>query len=221
MKISSSDIRLQTFEKSFRGFNQEQVEAYLRSLSKEWERLCNDNKMLRMQLEIAEKELGRLKDVEMTLFKTLKSAEENSARITEQAHELAEKYLQDSKQQTEDILNEARKKASILLQDAENKVKYMKEEAANELKGYERDFKAMEKYRDSLIGQLRVLIGNANETIERYEKKFPRESFREKVEEILPQAREENAEEPRPRVKGSRNPAFARKEEDNSEDLTA
>ncbi len=217
MKVSASDIRNQAFEKVFRGFSPEQVDSYLQALSREWERLANENKMLRMQLEIAEKELGRLKDVEMTLFKTLKSAEENSTRITEQAHELAEKYLQESKLQTEDLLGEARKKAGMLLQDAENKAKYLKEEAVNELKNYERDFKAMEKYRDSLIGQLRVLIGNATETIERYEKKFPRESFREKVDELLIR---QNDEEDKPELKprrGSRNPAFARKNEETTE----
>jgi cell division initiation protein len=187
MKISPIDIRQHTFEKGFRGYNIDEVNAFLNSLSQEWERVINENKMLKMQLEIAEKELNKLKDVEMTLFRTLKTAEDTSSQITEQANKAAEKYLQESRQKSDDAVNEAKRKASMLLQDAENEAKYIKEEIINELKNQERDFKAMEKYRDNLIVQLKSLVNNTNETVERFEKKFNKDSFGQRMEEIKEQ----------------------------------
>ena len=216
MKISPTDIRNQSFDKVFRGFEPAQVQAYLGELSGEWERLADDNKLLKMQLEIAEKELSRLKEVETSLFRTLKSAEENSARIAEQAQEMAENYLKDSKVQTNEILQEAQKKAGMLIQDAENKAKYIQEEAAGSVKEYERECKALEKYRDLLIGEIRVLIGNLSETLEKYEKKYPRESFKEKVDGFIQEVREPAEEAPKPRVRGSRNPALIKRNENNS-----
>lgn len=222
MKISIADIRHQTFEKAFRGYDPAQVQHFLGEISKECERLSDDNKLLKMQLEIAEKELNRLKEVETSLFKTLKSAEENSARITEQAQEMAENYLNDSKVQTEEILIAAQKKAGIVMQEAENKAKYLQEETLNSIKESERECKALEKHRDLLIGEIRVLIGNLSETLEKYEKKHPRESYKEKIDSLAqpePEKQEEEekkVEEAQKRVKGSRNPALIKKVEQNS-----
>lgn len=213
MKISVSDIKDHSFDKVFRGYDPAQVQNFLREISKGVEQINDDNKFLKMQLEIAEKELNRLKEVEMSLFRTLKSAEENSARITEQAQEMAENYLKDSKLQTEELIKEAQKKAGLLVQDAENKAKYIREEAQNSIKEIERECKALEKYRDMLIGEIRVLLGNLSETLEKYEKKYPRENFKEKVEALI---QDEPTPDDEPRRKGSRNPALLKRNENNS-----
>lgn len=191
MKISPIDIRQHTFEKGFRGYDIDDVNAFLNSLSQEWERVMNENKMLKMQLEIAEKELNKLRDVEMTLFRTLKTAEETSAQITEQANKAAEKYLEESRRKTDEAIAETKRKAAMIVQDAENEAKYVREEIINELKNQERDFKAMEKYRDNLVVQLKSLVSNTNETVERFEKKFSEDSsFAQKMEEIKQQVTE-------------------------------
>ena len=39
MKITPIEIRQKTFEKVFRGYDKEEVQAFLQSLSQEWERL--------------------------------------------------------------------------------------------------------------------------------------------------------------------------------------
>jgi cell division initiation protein len=191
MKISPIDIRQHTFEKGFRGYDIDEVNAFLNSLSQEWERVMNDNKLLKMQLEIAEKELNKLRDVEMTLFRTLKTAEDTSNQITEQANRAAEKYIHESRQKTDETIVEARRKASMIIQDAENEAKYIREEIINELKNQERDFRAMEKYRDNLVVQLKSLANNTNEAVERFEKKFSKDpSFEQRMEEIKNQETE-------------------------------
>ncbi len=188
MKISPIDIRQHTFEKGFRGYDIDDVNAFLNSLSQEWERVMNENKMLKMQLEIAEKELNKLRDVEMTLFRTLKTAEDTSTQITEQANKAAEKYLEESRRRTDEAIAETKRKAAMIVQDAENEAKYVREEIINELKNQERDFKAMEKYRDNVVVQLKSLVSNTNETVERFEKKFSQDySFAQKMEEIKQQ----------------------------------
>jgi cell division initiation protein len=79
----------------------------------------------------------------------------------------------------------------MLMQDAENQSKYVKEGILDELKNQERDFKSMEKYRDNLIVQLKALVNNTNETVERFEKKFSKDSsFSQKVEEVHKQVLE-------------------------------
>jgi len=219
MKISPIDIRQHTFEKGFRGYDVDDVNAFLNSLSQEWERVLSESKMLKMQLEIAEKELNKLRDVEMTLFRTLKTAEDTSIQITEQANKAAEKYLEESRRKTDETIADTNRKAAMIVQDAENEAKYVREEIINELKNQERDFKAMEKYRDNVVVQLKSLVSNTNETVERFEKKFSQDSsFAQKMEEIKqqvteaanrPALAEENAERDENEVAAANNEAVA------------
>ena len=44
MKITPLEIRQKTFEKSFRGLDKDEVNAFLLSLSHEWERMLDENK---------------------------------------------------------------------------------------------------------------------------------------------------------------------------------
>ncbi|WP_028663923.1 DivIVA domain-containing protein [Runella zeae] len=187
MKITPIEIRQHTFQRVLRGFDVEEVAAFLSSLSNEWERVLNENKMLKMQLEIAEKELSKLREVELTMFRMLKTAEDTSAQMTEQAKVAAEVYIEEARQKSEELVNEARKKANMLVMDAENQSKYVREEIMGEFKNHERDFKAMEKYRDNLIVQLKALANNTVDSIERFEKKFSQTTVIEKFEDLKSQ----------------------------------
>lgn len=184
MKITPIEIRQHTFQRVLRGYDVEEVGAFLTSLSNEWERVLNENKMLKMQLEIAEKDLNKLREVELTMFRMLKTAEDTSAQMTEQAKVAAEQYIEDARQKGEELVNDARKKANMLIVDAENQSKYVREEILGEFKNHERDFKAMEKYRDNLIVQLKALANNTVDSIERFEKKFSQVTVQEKFDDL-------------------------------------
>ncbi|GAA4406844.1 DivIVA domain-containing protein [Nibrella viscosa] len=187
MKITPIEIRQHTFEKGLRGYKSEEVDAFLNSLSQEWERIISENKMLKMQLELAEKELNKLKEVELILFKTLKTAEDTSSQITEQANRAAEQYLGESRQKADEVLAEARKKSAILVQDAENQARYIKENILNDLKSIESDFKAMERYKENLIVQIQALANNALDSVDRFEKKYAKQSVKNKIDEVASQ----------------------------------
>jgi cell division initiation protein len=187
MKITPIEIRQHTFEKGLRGYKPEDVDAFLVSLSQEWERVTGEYKMLKMQLELAEKELGKLKEVEMTLFRTLKTAEDTSTQITDQATKAGEKYIADSQQKADEILAEARKRAALMVQDAENKSRFLKDTILNDLRSLEHDFKALEGYKENLGVQIRTLASNAVDSIDRFEKKFARQNLKGKLDEATNQ----------------------------------
>jgi len=184
MKISAIDIRKHTFEKIFRGYDPDEVDAFLNSLSQEWERFSSENGLLKMQLEYAERELSKLKDIESTLFRTLKSAEDVSRQIEKEAKELAEKTIAESKVKAEEMISEAEQRTGQIVTNTEEKLKRFKEEFAAEVKVQERDFRAIENFRDNLVVQLASLANNTIETVERFEQKYDKESVLNKMEEI-------------------------------------
>jgi cell division initiation protein len=184
MKITPIEIRQHTFPKVLRGYDIDEVGAFLNSLSNEWERVMNEQKMLKMQLELAEKELNKLREVELTMFRMLKTAEDTSSQMTEQAKSAAEHYIGEARQKAEEIIVESRKKANMVVVDAENQSRYVREEILTEFKNHERDFKAMEKYRDNLLVQLKTMANNTNDSIERFEKKFAQNTLKEKIGDL-------------------------------------
>lgn len=191
MKITPNDIRQHKFEKGLRGYRTEDVDAFLASLSEEWERITGDYKMLKMQLELAEKELGKLKEVEMTLFRTLKTAEDTSTQITDQANKAGEKYIGEAKQKADDLLADARKRSALMVQDAQNQARYLKDNILNDLKSLEHDFKALENYKENLSVQIRTLAGNAVDGVERFEKKFSKQNLKGKIDEAATQIKDD------------------------------
>ena len=184
MKITPIEIRQHTFEKSLRGYRVDDVDAFLSSLSQEWERVVGEGKMLKMQLELVEKELNKLKEIELTLFRTLKNAEDSSAQIAEQANRQAEQYIAEMRQKADEQLAVARKKSAVMIQDAESQSRYVRENLSVELKSLEQDFKAMERYKDNLMVQIRALATNAMDSVDRFEKKFARQSAKQKFDEV-------------------------------------
>lgn len=187
MKITAIEIRQHTFEKGLRGYRTEDVDAFLVSLSQEWERVMSDYKMLKMQLEMSDKELGKLKEVEMTLFRTLKTAEDTSTQITDQATKAGDQYIAEAKQKADDLLADARKRSALLVQDAENQARYLRDNILNDLKTMEHDFKALENYKESLAVQIRALATNATDSVDRFEKKFAKQNLKGKIDEVTAQ----------------------------------
>jgi DivIVA domain-containing protein len=183
MKITPLEIRQHEFEKTFRGYNIEEVDSFLANLSQEWERVLNESKMLRMQLEIAEKEANKLREIEMTLFKTLKTAEDTSTMITEQASQQADKHIHEAKLQGEKSLIDAQQKAAEIIRQAENRAKYIKEEVLGDVKVLERDFRAMDHYKTNLLVQMRSLSNATLEHVQRFEDKFDKEGVDAKFKE--------------------------------------
>ncbi len=187
MKITPIEIRQHTFERGMRGYKQEEVDAFMSSLSQEWERVASENRMLRMQLEIAEKELGKLKEVEMTLFRTLKNAEDTSVQIAEQATRAGDLHVAEARKQADSTLAEARKKAAMLVQDAESQSRFLRDSILGDVRAIEQDFRAMEKYKETLMNQIRTLASNAVDSVERFEKKFNKHAVPDKLNDVLAQ----------------------------------
>ena len=73
MKITPLEIRQKEFEKKMRGYDKDEVNAFLQSLSQEWERTLDETKEMRIRLETTEREVNKLREVESSLFKTLKT----------------------------------------------------------------------------------------------------------------------------------------------------
>ena len=167
MKITPLEIRQKSFEKGFRGYDKDEVNAYLLSLSQEWEKLQDELRELRLELKNAEREVEKLRQVESSLYKTLKTAEDTGANLIDQANKAAELHLKESQMKAEGILSDSKNQAKDVIEEAEMKAKMVIEEMESEVKHLQQSYKLMENHFDNLLNDLKNL---ANGTLERVEK---------------------------------------------------
>ncbi|MBC7921819.1 MAG: DivIVA domain-containing protein [Ferruginibacter sp.] len=184
MKITPIEIRQKTFEKVFRGYEKEEVSAFLLSLSQEWERLTDENKEYKFKLEMAEREVKKLKEVENSLYRTLKTAEDTGTHLIEQATKSADLRLMESQQKAEMMLADAQNRAKILVMEADKQAKQAMEEMLAELKSLERDFRAMENMRDNMMMELKSMANDTLERVNRLDAKNAHVSFGSKIREV-------------------------------------
>jgi len=172
MRITPLEIRQHTFDKSFRGYDTESVDAFLLSLSQEWERVSEELRQSKQQLEVAEREIVRMKEIENSLFKTLKAAEDAQQEINAKAQAEADLITDKAKKDAEEITAEAQKSADMVISEADSKAKFLVEDAVNDLKNYERDFKAMERYKDYLVVELKSFANDALDKVTKFEERI-------------------------------------------------
>jgi cell division initiation protein len=167
MRITPIEIRQKTFEKNFRGYEKDEVNAFLLTLSQEWERIQDENKELRIRLETTEREVTKLREVESSLYKTLKTAEDTGAHVIEQARVTAELHLKEIQLKAEALLSEAKSKAKDTIEESDMRAKEIVAEMEDRLKLLVENYKKLESAREDLLSDLKRLANDMLERVER------------------------------------------------------
>lgn len=167
MKITPLEIRQKTFEKAFRGLDKDEVYAYLTTLSQEWEKMIDDNKELKMKLDNSVKEVEKLREVESSLFKTLKTAEDTGANMIDQATKAAKLHMRETEIKAESLLSDARTKAKNMIEEAEMRSRNAIEEMEDHLKDLGQLYRTLENARADMIAEIK---GAAKDALDRTER---------------------------------------------------
>lgn len=177
MKITPLEIRQKTFEKQMRGYDKDEVDAYLQALSFEWERLNNESRELISKLDFASKDVEKLREVESSLYKALKTAEDTGVNIVDQANKTASLHLKETQMDAEALMNEAKSQAKNMVEEAEEVVKSAVDQVKYELQQLEQDYKLLENQRDNLLSDLKAIANESLEKAKRYQDRFSSAKF--------------------------------------------
>ncbi|MGY6744285.1 MAG: DivIVA domain-containing protein [Cecembia sp.] len=169
MKLTPSDIRDKSFEKNFRGYDKDEVTEFLKSLAEEYDLLLHEKNELEKRLEAVEKEAKKLKDVEGSLFRTLKTAEDTGAAIIEEAKKAAEDMLKTSQQKADSMVKAAKTQAEKMVEEAESKVDETLEALKINIKSAVRDYESLVNNRLFVIQNLKRITRDLDETIDKAE----------------------------------------------------
>ncbi len=108
MRITPLDVRKQEFRKSVRGFDCDEVRAFLSTLADEYEAVLVDNKVIRERLVDQEEKIHEYQTMERTLRDTLMTAERVMQESKENAHKEGDLVIQEAHLKARGILEECR-----------------------------------------------------------------------------------------------------------------
>ncbi|MEW6109784.1 MAG: DivIVA domain-containing protein [Nitrospirota bacterium] len=143
MRITPLDIQQKQFPMKFRGFDVEEVYAFLEVIREEMEELLRENASLKENVQRAENHIKEYKDMETTLRETLMTAQQ-----------MVEEYKINARKEAELLLKEAELKSEGMLRESHEKVIKIHEDIVD-LKGIRRHFK--EELKRLIESHLRML----------------------------------------------------------------
>jgi cell division initiation protein len=112
MNITPQEIRSQEFGKRFRGYDLDEVKAFLDSLADDLEEIVLENKSLKEKISLLEERLDDYKNMEDTMKQMLLAAQKTSEEKKRIAEREAESLIQDAKLKSERVLQETDRKLS-------------------------------------------------------------------------------------------------------------
>ncbi|MCS6968032.1 MAG: DivIVA domain-containing protein [Cytophagales bacterium] len=167
MKITSLDIRKKSFEKvTFGGYSKEEVHAFLNSLSQAWDQLSAQNRDLEKRLADATAELNRLRNLEVSFIEHINRLEESNHQLRENAKKEAELLLHETRIKAHQLLEEARLKAKAMIKETNHHTYQSLCQMREELRKLDYTCRLLEKYRNTLLQEIKHLIGQIKEKIE-------------------------------------------------------
>ncbi|MDI9357185.1 MAG: DivIVA domain-containing protein [Chitinophagaceae bacterium] len=172
MKVTPIEIKQQTFEITFRGYDKTQVHQFLEALALEWELLIIQNKEYKTKIHQAEQEIKRLREVEATLVGIIKNEEQKNIYQINKPSE-SELILKDTNDIAEKILQQAREKAKEIVTTAENEAESTIEQSHKALAFIKKNYTLIQNHKDYILKDLRNLYLKINDGIEIIEQLNP------------------------------------------------
>ena len=79
--LTVKDILEKTFKRSFKGYDEDEVDKFLDQIIDEFKALQGEITALKDELSVAKEQVGKVKQTEDTIMKTLISAQKTSERL--------------------------------------------------------------------------------------------------------------------------------------------
>ena len=114
MKLTPAEIANQQFKSGFRGYDKDEIRAFLDVLSKEIEDLQRENSFLKDEIERLNKEMERYRGFETSIKDAVVAAQRMSENFREQAKKEGDTIIAAAKNQAERTLIDAEKKSALL-----------------------------------------------------------------------------------------------------------
>lgn len=114
MPLTPLDIHNKQFNRSFRGYNEDEVNEFLDQIIKDYEALIRENKELEEKNAMLHERLGHFTNIEESLSKSIIVAQETAEEVKSNAKKEAQLIIKESEKNADRIINEALSKSRAI-----------------------------------------------------------------------------------------------------------
>src|SRR5512137_1463944 len=149
MIISSNDIKKRDFRKSLRGYDVDEVDAFLETVSSHYEKLLIENR------NQAEKIKSLIQDIDI-----YRENELNLQKAIVKSHDLGEEIIANAKRQSDVIIREAELESRNIKQNIEDEILAKKQELEEIKQRNEKTFEDLKNYLSDKLNELEEFYKN-------------------------------------------------------------
>jgi len=153
MRLSALDIKKQEFRKAFKGYDVSEVEAYLDTVSNEFEKLFRENETLKEQIASLEKEKQQLN---------------HEIQVYRDNEKTFQKAIVKSQDMAEDVVENATKRAELILKEAEIIANRTKLQAHEEILNLKQELEELRLKNEAIIDDIKNYLVEKLNSIEEY-----------------------------------------------------
>lgn len=146
MKLTALEIKQQQFEKSLRGYDISEVNAYLNLVANEWEHMVGKMKEMEAQLDKMDEKLRHYERVEEALHETLQTAKDS-----------AEQKLDGAKKESRNIIEKAEIEADSIVRESNQRRQQIRQSIIRLL-----------DRREEIIGGMKSYLDMAQESLQHF-----------------------------------------------------
>lgn len=126
MPLTPLDIHNKEFTRSFRGYDEDEVNDFLDKVIKDYELVIRDKKNLEESVEKLNERLGHFTNIEETLNKSILVAQETAEEVTGNATKESKLIIKEAEKNADRIINEALSKSRRISMEVEELKKQAK-----------------------------------------------------------------------------------------------
>lgn len=138
MNLTSKDIKKNDFRKSLRGFDVNEVEAFLETISNHYERLLVENKNLMEKVKSLTNDINIYKENELTLQKAIVKSQDLA----------------------EEIVNNAKRKADLIVREAELNSKKLGQDVSEDIINKRNDLEDIKNKNERLMEETKNFLAD-------------------------------------------------------------
>lgn len=102
--ITPMDIHNKTFSRGIRGYNQEEVEAFLQELAGDYERIYREHREMEEEMDTIKTKLRNYEKMESTMSSTLVMAQETAESVKRNAEKEAELSVREARKDRKSVV---------------------------------------------------------------------------------------------------------------------
>ncbi len=155
MSLTPQDIQSKQFHTGFRGFDVEEVDAFLERVAEEFLILNLEGKQAKEKAEALEKEIAHYKKQEKSFQKAILSAQKISDEMQSKSEEESRATLTRAREEAEQMVARAQEESEKIRSEAVDAAEKIKSETTARIKALNDEVASLEKMKEEAVATLR------------------------------------------------------------------